>query len=55
MKEGESLSDVTQKIGSDFFAKTKGAKINGPGAKFADQEVSLSTKVVEGMQIRFLS
>ena len=53
MKDGETLSDVAQKIGSDFFAKTKGAKINGPGAKFADQEVSLTTKVVEGMQITF--
>ena len=55
MKEGETLKDVALKIGTDFSQKVKSAKINGPGAKFIDQEVSLDTKVVEKMQIKFTS
>ena len=53
MKEGETLSDVAAKIGSDFSAKVKSAKIWGPGAKFPGQEVSLFTKVQEGMTVKF--
>ena len=55
MREDDTLKDVSEKIGSDFASKVKGAKINGPGAKFADQEVSLETKVIDGMQIRFIA
>ena len=54
MKEGETLQDVAEKIGSEFAAKVKTVKIWGNGARFAGQEVSLTTKVQEGMQIRFL-
>jgi len=53
MKEEETLSDVAAKIGSDFSAKVKSAKIWGPGAKFPGQEVSLFTKVQEGMTVKF--
>jgi ribosome-interacting GTPase 1 len=54
MKKGDSLSDVALKIGSDFAEGKKSAKIWGSGAKFPGQEVSLSVKVQEGMQIRFV-
>jgi len=55
MKSGETLRDVTVKIGSDFADSKKLVKIWGKEAKFPGQEVSFDTKVVEGMQIRFLS
>jgi small GTP-binding protein len=54
MKEGQTLSDVAEKIGSDFAEDKKMAKIWGVGAKFPGQEVPLSTKVSEGMQVRFI-
>ncbi|HTK03830.1 MAG TPA: GTPase [Alphaproteobacteria bacterium] len=54
MKEGETLKDVALKIGTDFSQKVKFAKINGNGAKFEDQEVSLLTEVKEGMRIEFV-
>jgi ribosome-interacting GTPase 1 len=55
MKNGETLRDVSIKIGSDFASSKKLVKIWGTTAKFPGQEVSFDTKVVEGMQIRFLS
>lgn len=54
MKEGDTLKDVALKIGPDFAESKKIVKIWGAGAKFPGQEMSLSTKVKEGMQIRFL-
>lgn len=54
MKEGDTLNDVAKKIGSDFVQKTKLAKIWGSGALFPGQEVSLTTKVKDGMEIKFL-
>ncbi len=54
MKEGDSLKEVAEKIGSDFAARQKLVKIWGPGAKFPGQEVSFSTKVEDRMQIRFI-
>jgi len=54
MKLGDSIKDVAIKIGNDFAAKQKLVKIWGKGAKFPGQEVSFSTNVEEGMQIRFL-
>lgn len=54
MKEGDILYDVMEKIGEGFAKDKKTAKIWGVGAKFAGQKVSLSTKVAEGMQVRFL-
>ena len=53
-KREESLRDVALKIGSEFSQGKKLAKIWGKGAKFSGQEVSLSTVVAEGMQVRFL-
>ncbi len=53
MKKGQSLTDVAKKIGESFAEEKKEATIWGTGAKFPSQEVSLSTKVKEGMQIRF--
>lgn len=53
-KHGNSLSDVALKIGSDFARDKKLAKIWGSEARFPGQEVSLSTKVQEGMQVRFV-
>jgi ribosome-interacting GTPase 1 len=55
MKSGETLRDVAVKIGSDFAESKKLVKIWGKEAKFPGQEVSFDTKVVEGMQIRFIS
>jgi hypothetical protein len=55
MKEGDSLRDVALKIGSDFALDKKLVKIWGNGAKFPGQEVSFETKVLDGMQMRFLS
>jgi ribosome-interacting GTPase 1 len=55
MKEGQTLKDVAEKIGPDFSESKKLVKIWGTGSKFAGQEVSFDTKVIEGMKIRFLS
>ena len=54
MKVGQTLYDVLEKIGSEFAEGKISAKIWGSGAKFAGQEVSLTIKVLEGMQIRFV-
>ncbi len=53
MRDGDTIKDVAEKIGSDFFEKTKLAKIWGTGAIFPGQEVSFSTKVLDGMKILF--
>lgn len=54
MKTGETLADLALKIGSEFAESKRFAKIWGKGARFPAQEVSLETKVQEGMQVRFL-
>ncbi|MCH7640985.1 50S ribosome-binding GTPase [Patescibacteria group bacterium] len=54
MKEGDTLSDVANKVGSEFAENKKKAKIWGTGAKYAGQDASLSTEVKEGMQVRFI-
>lgn len=54
MKEGDILSDVAKKIGTEFAEDKTRAKIWGTGAKFSGQEVSLNKKVAEGMQVRFI-
>lgn len=54
MQKGQTLLDVSEKLGTEFAENKKRAKIWGIGAKFAGQEVSLSLKVQEGMQIRFV-
>lgn len=53
MREGETIKDVALKIGSDFFESHKLVKIWGAGAKFPGQEVSMDTKVQEGMKVIF--
>jgi len=55
MKEGETLLDVAQKIGNEFSKATSLAKIWGNGAKFEGQEIPLTTALVDGMQIRFIT
>lgn len=54
MKKGQALKDLAEKIGSEFASDKKLARIWNTGARFPGQEVSLSTLVQEGMQIRFL-
>lgn len=54
VKKGISLKEVGEKIGSEFVENKKSAKIWGKGAKFPGQEVSLSAKVEDGMQVRFI-
>ena len=53
-KKGETLFDITQKIGTEFAQSKKEAEIWGVGAKFPAQKVSMSTKIQEGMIVRFL-
>lgn len=54
MKENDTLEDVARDIGTEFLSSTTLAKIWGNGAKFDGQEMPLSTKVVNGMQVRFI-
>ena len=54
MKENDTLEDVARSIGTEFLEGTTLAKIWGQGAKFDGQEMPLSTKVQNGMQIRFI-
>lgn len=53
-KKGQRVGDIALKIGSEFAEGKKLAKIWGPSARFPGQEVSLSTPIQAGMQIRFL-
>ncbi len=54
MKHNDTLDSVALKIGSEFRQGINLAKIWGSGAKFDGQEVPLTTKVVDGMMIRFI-
>lgn len=54
MHHNTTLRDVAEDIGQEFAQTKKSAKIWNTGAKFPGQEVSLSTKILEGMQVRFL-
>ena len=54
VKAGVTLESVNKSLGREFSENKKSAKIWGSGAKFAGQEVSLKTKVHDGMQIRFV-
>lgn len=51
---GQTLSDIAREIGSEFAENKTKAKIWGTGAKFPGQDVSLSTEVKNGMQVRFV-
>lgn len=54
MKEGQTLEDLADKIGTEFRSKYKTAKIWGSIAKFPGQEVPLTTPLVEGLEVRFV-
>jgi small GTP-binding protein len=54
VKRGFTLDEVAHMIGENFAESVTKARIWGSGAKFAGQEVSLTTKVQEGMQIKFI-
>lgn len=54
MKSKATLYDVAEKIGTEFVEGKQRAKIWGTSAKFPGQEVSLSTIISEGMQVRFI-
>ncbi len=53
-KEGTTLAKIAQSIGPEFAEGKKSARIWGAPAQFPGQEVPLSTKVVEGLQLRFV-
>ena len=54
MKKGQTLADVARKIGEEFAEEKEKAIIWGKGSKFPGQEISLSTKIQEGMMVRFI-
>lgn len=54
VKNNLTLEEVGQNVGSEFLKGKTAAKIWGSGAKFDGQEVSLKTKVQEGMKIKFV-
>lgn len=54
MKENDTLEDVAKGIGTEFLSGITLAKIWGNGSKFDGQEMPLSTKVINGMQVRFV-
>jgi small GTP-binding protein len=54
MKIGQTLEDTMDKLGSDFSENKTKAVIWGNGSKFPGQEISLSTKLQDGMQVRFV-
>lgn len=53
MKKEQTLADVALKIGEEFAEEKEKAIIWGQGSKFPGQEISLSTKIKEGMMVRF--
>lgn len=53
MKQGATLTDVANRIGTDFALTVRGAKISGPGAKFPNQEVPLKTLVRDEQVVTF--
>lgn len=54
MKKDDFLKDVAVKIGEEFSKDKERAVIWGEGSKFSGQTVSLTKRVVDGMQIRFI-
>jgi len=54
MKQGETLLDVAQKIGTEFAEGKRLAKVWGEAAHFPGQEVSLVKEVEEGLMVRFM-
>jgi len=54
LKIGTTLKQIAEKIGADFAFSKSNAMIWGPGSKFSGQQVSLSTRAIEGMMIKFI-
>ena len=54
MRQGDTLSDVLQKIGEKLAQNKRLAKIWGPGSRFPGQEASLHTKVKDQMEVMFI-
>lgn len=54
MKGGETLEKVAENIGTEFAQNKKLAKVWGSGARFPGQDLPLTTKVTEGMQVKFI-
>jgi len=54
VKRGSTLKEIADEISSDFLENKKNAQIWGPGAIFPGQEVALTHKVKEGMQIKYV-
>lgn len=55
LKNGATIYDIANKVGTEFAARVKGAKISGPGAKFPSQEVPVTTRVQDEMEVMFLT
>lgn len=53
-RQGQTLSGVLLKIGSDFAQNKASAKIWGPGAKYPGQDVSLSAPVQDEIEVMFV-
>lgn len=53
LRQGQTLSNALEKIGSELATDKTRAKIWGSGAKFPGQKTSLSTAVLDGMEIMF--
>lgn len=54
MRQDQTLSDVLQKIGTEFAKNKDQARIWGSGAKFPGQKVSLDTRVRDEMEVLFM-
>lgn len=53
MREGDDLNDLMLKVGTEFAEGKKSAKIWGPSSRFPGQSVSLTSKVVDKMEVEF--
>jgi small GTP-binding protein len=54
MKKGQIIADLLPKLGSTFENKYKTAKIWGEVARFPGQEVPLSTKLIDKLQVKLI-
>ncbi len=54
IKNGSTLRDIANLLGTDFVENKRKAIIWGKHAKYPGQEVSLSTTAEDGLQVRFI-
>lgn len=54
MHNGATLTDVAEKVGTEFAKTVKEAKIWGSGSRFPGQKVSLSINVQDELEVLFL-